>query len=171
MTDRPISTGTRATHQGQETRSPLKTEYICPDRLLVDQLFPCSQTADHTFPGICPRSRFSATCCRYKSLRRCRRAQLACCRQLTLLSSPNFAEIQSKRSACQWVCAKAVIAEPKGCRRHIAKVAASPLFVGEPFYRPKTGHPVDHCAEREGHVAHLNMILGLLRAREQARSQ
>jgi hypothetical protein len=76
-----------------------------------------------------------------------------------------------ERSACQWVCAKAVIAEPKGCRRHIAKVAASALFVGEPFYRPKTGHPVDHCAEREGHIAHLNMILGLLRAREQARGQ
>jgi hypothetical protein len=60
------------------------------------------------------------------------------------------------------------ITEAKGCRRHIAKVAASTLFDGEPFYPPKTGHPVDHCAKREAHIAHLNTILGLLRSREQA---
>ena len=36
---------------------------------------------------------------------------------------------------------------------------------------PKTSHPIDHYAEREAHIAHLNMILRLLRAREQARGQ
>jgi hypothetical protein len=29
----------------------IKAEYICADDLLVNQLFPCSQTADHTFSG------------------------------------------------------------------------------------------------------------------------
>ncbi len=44
-------------------------------------------------------------------------------------------------------------------------------FVGGPFDRPKTSHPVDHYAEREAHIAHLTVVLCLLRAREQARGQ
>jgi hypothetical protein len=32
----------------------IKAEYICADDLLVNQLFPCSQTADHTFSGGSP---------------------------------------------------------------------------------------------------------------------
>ena len=66
-------------------------------------------------------------------------------------------------------CAKAVIAEPEGLPQAHSKDAASALFFGELFDRPKTCHPVDHRAEREAHIAHLNMILRLLGAREQAR--
>jgi hypothetical protein len=30
----------------------IKAEYICADDLLVNQLFPCSQTADHTLQAV-----------------------------------------------------------------------------------------------------------------------
>jgi hypothetical protein len=42
---------------------------------------------------------------------------------------------------------------------------------GKDLDGPKTGHPVDHGAERKAHVAHLAVVLRLLRAREQARGQ
>ncbi len=48
-TDRLIRTDTRATHPGQEPYAPLKAEYICADLSSRTQLFPCSQTADHTY--------------------------------------------------------------------------------------------------------------------------
>jgi hypothetical protein len=45
------------------------------------------------------------------------------------------------------------------------------LFVGEPFDRPKASQPVDDYAKRETHIAHLTVVLRLLRAREQTRGQ
>ena len=55
--------------------------------------------------------------------------------------------------------------------RRSSRLTAMGSFGGEHFDRPKTSHPIDHYAEREAHISHLNMILRLLRAREQARGQ
>ena len=32
--------------------------------------------------------------------------------------------------------------------------------------RPEANHPIDHGSKREAHIAHLNVVLRLLRARE-----
>jgi hypothetical protein len=37
------------------------------------------------------------------------------------------------------------------------------------FDRPEAFHPIDHHAKCEAHIAHLNMVLRLLRSREKAR--
>ena len=51
-------------------------------------------------------------------------------------------------------------------RSELTLRASSGQLWARPFDRPETLHPIKDDAKREAHVAHLNVVLGLLRSRE-----